>query len=73
MSGRVCVLCGTRDVGGSMLVEDPSATEVARSIEEAAGELSIPSSVLYIRVSAEVSAPCWYEPAELDGGENVIF
>lgn len=73
ISGRVGVLCGTWDVDGSVLVEDPCATEVARNIAEAAGATSIPSSVLSIRVGAEVSAPCWDEPAELDGVENVIF
>lgn len=41
ISGRVGVLCGTWDVGGSTLVEDLSATEVAGGIDEAAGTLLI--------------------------------
>lgn len=72
ISGRVGVLCGTWDVGGSTLVEDPSATDVAGGIE-AAGTSFIPSSVLVAWAGAEVSPPCWDGPAESDGGENVIF
>lgn len=41
ISGRVGVLCGTWDISKSTLVEDPSATEVAEGIEEAAGTLFI--------------------------------